>query len=82
VENLSRQSAQASSGAAKPESKLVGSANIVVTNDIEGDSFWMAIEEIDHMQADCAEPDPFMGASEQQEEEDTHAKFESADVSQ
>jgi hypothetical protein len=57
----------------------VGSANTIVTNDIEGDSFWMAIEENDHAQADRMEPDPFMGTSEQQEEEDTHAEFESAE---
>ena len=57
---MSRQSAQASSGVAKPENKPVGSTNIIVTDDIKGDSFWMAIEEIDHTQADL-----FMGASEQ-----------------
>jgi hypothetical protein len=77
VENSSRQSAQASSEAAKPENKLVGSANIIVADDIEGDGFWMAIEEINHVQADHMEPDPFMGTSEQQEEEDAHTKFES-----
>jgi gag-polypeptide of LTR copia-type/Zinc knuckle len=79
VENLSGQSRQASSGAAKPENKPVGSANIIVTNDIEGDGFWMAIEEIDHTQADRAEPDPFMGTSEQQEEEDARTEFESVE---
>jgi hypothetical protein len=79
VENSSGQSGQASSGAAKPKNKPVGSANIVVTDDIEGEGFWMAIEEIDHAQADCAEPDPFMGTSEQQEEEDACAEFESVE---
>src|SRR5580693_3210412 len=79
VENSSRQSGQAPSGAAKPENKPVGSANTVVANDIEGDGFWMAIEEADHAQVDRAEPDPFMGASEQQEEEDARAEFESVE---
>jgi hypothetical protein len=37
----------------------------------------MAIEEIDHAQADHAKLDPFMGASEQLKEEDAHTKFES-----
>ena len=69
VESTSGQSAQASLGAAKPENKPVGSTNVVVTDDIEGDGFWMAIEEVDHAQTDHAEPDPFMGASEQEEEE-------------
>jgi hypothetical protein len=77
VENLSGQSAQVSSGAAKPKNKLVGSTNIIVTDDIEGNGFWMAIEEINHTQADRVELDPFMGTSEQQEEEDTHTEFES-----
>ena len=75
---MSGQSTQASSGAAKPENKPVGSANIIVANDIEGNGFWMAIEEIDHVQADCVELDPFMGTSEQQEE-DAHAEFESTE---
>ena len=39
----------------------------------------MAIEETNHAQVDRAEPDPFMGASEQQEEEDARAEFESAE---
>jgi transposase InsO family protein len=79
VENSSGQSRQASSGAAKPKNKPVGSANIIVANDIKGDGFWMVIEEIDHVQADHTEPDPFMGTSEQQEEEDAHAEFESVE---
>jgi hypothetical protein len=79
VENSSTQSAQVSSGAAKPENKLVGSTNIIVADDIEGNGFWMAIEEINHAQADHTEPDPFMGTSEQQEEEDAHAEFESTE---
>jgi hypothetical protein len=37
----------------------------------------MAIEEIDHTQADHVELDPFMGASEQQEEEDARTEFKS-----
>ena len=75
-QNTSGQSAQASSGAAKPENKPVGSANVVVADDIEGDGFWMAIEEVDHAQTDRAEPDPFMGASEQEEAEDACAELD------
>jgi hypothetical protein len=75
------QSPQASSGAAKPENKPVGSTNVVVADDIEGDGFWMAIEEVNHMQADHAEPDPFMGTPEQQkqEHEDAYAEFDSTE---
>lgn len=39
TESTSRQATQASSGAAKPENKPVGSANVIVTNDIECDGF-------------------------------------------
>ena len=48
-EGASGQAAHSSSGTdSRPETKPVGSANIVVTNNTEGDSFWMAIEEVTH----------------------------------
>lgn len=36
----------------------------------------MAVEEVDHVQAECVEPDPFMGTLEQEEEEEAHIKLE------
>jgi hypothetical protein len=53
----------------KPENKPVGSANVVVTDDIEGDGFFMAIEEVDHVHVEHAVPDLLMGETSTPNEE-------------
>ena len=66
-ENVSTpQATQMSSSTPKPENKPVGSANVVVAPDFEGNSFWMAKEETpdnDLMHIVGAEPDPLLGTS-------------------
>ena len=57
---------QTSSSTPKPENKPVGSVNIVVAPDFEGDSFWMAKEETldnDLTHIVGTEPDPLLGTS-------------------
>jgi hypothetical protein len=50
----------------KPENKPVGSVNVVVAPDFEGDGFWMAEEETLDDDLTClvgAEPDLLLGTS-------------------
>ena len=57
---------QTSSSTKKPVNKPVGSVNIVVAPDFEGNSFWMAKEETlddNLMHIVGAEPDPLLGTS-------------------
>ena len=60
------QAVQTSSFTPKPKNKPVGSVNIVVAPDFEGDSFWMAEEETLDNNLTCivsAEPDLLLGTS-------------------
>jgi hypothetical protein len=59
--------------ATKTENKPVGSVNIAVPYDIEGDSFFTAIEEVNHVVLD-----PLMGETDMLREE-THARFARAE---
>ena len=62
--STSATSASTSNTKGKPENKPVGSANVVTTNDFDGDGFWMAEEVVDHAQIVSADPDPFLSEGE------------------
>jgi hypothetical protein len=64
--------------ATKTENKPVGSANTAVADDVEGDGFFMAIEEVDRAQVEHAVPDPLMGEADMLKEE-TRARFARAE---
>ena len=58
------QATQTPSSAPKPENKPVGSANAIITHDLEGDGFWMAKEvaaDADLMHLVGTELDPMLG---------------------
>ena len=46
----------------------MGSANVVVTENDDGDGFWMAADEVDHAQIGSAEPDPLLDDPDDSEE--------------
>ena len=54
----------------KPENRPVGSANTVFADDSDGDGFWIAEEGAAHAHPDRAEPDPLMGESESDDEDE------------
>jgi gag-polypeptide of LTR copia-type/Zinc knuckle len=53
----------------KTENKPVGSVNVVVTDDIKGDGFFMAIEEVNHAHVEHAVLDLLMGETSMLNEE-------------
>jgi hypothetical protein len=53
----------------KTKNKPVGSANVVVADNIEGNGFFMAIEEVNPMQIEHAVLDPLMGKTDMLREE-------------
>jgi Zinc knuckle len=62
----------------KTENKPVGSMNVVVANDIKGNGFFMAIEEVDHTHIEHTVPDPLMGETSTLNEEACHGQVHTA----
>ena len=69
-EGMSGQASNSSSSgtASKRETKPVGSPNVVVADDSNGDGLWMVTEEVGQAQLGSAEPDPLLDEPEHWEE--------------
>ena len=54
----------------KPKNRPIGSANAAFADDSDSDGFWIAKEGAAHVHPDCTEPDPLMGKSESDNEDE------------